>query len=114
MVVKRDQMKRETRDDMKGGSGKIHITHLQGDNGMKNCRLLSEIEIPVSGSIGYHRHEGETEYFIIRHGEGLVNDDGVEISVFEGDTIITGDGGFHSVRNTGSVPLVMTAVIVTH
>ena len=41
-------------------------------------------------------------------------DNGEEFPVKAGDVMITGNGGAHSVENTGQVPLVFNAIIVTH
>jgi mannose-6-phosphate isomerase-like protein (cupin superfamily) len=43
-----------------------------------------------------------------------VVDNGEEFSVQAGDMMITGDGDSHSIKNTGSVPLVYYAIIITH
>ncbi|GHV74958.1 hypothetical protein AGMMS49940_22600 [Spirochaetia bacterium] len=65
-------------------------------------------------SIGYHQHDAETEYFIFTSGAGTANDNGTEHPVKAGDMMVTGNGASHSVKNTGSVPLVFNAIIVTH
>jgi mannose-6-phosphate isomerase-like protein (cupin superfamily) len=76
--------------------------------------MLAEVTLQPGCSIGTHSHENETEYYIILSGGGTVNDNGKEVSVQAGDAIVTGNGASHSISNTGTVPLVLHAVIVTY
>ena len=76
--------------------------------------MFAEITLNPGCSIGYHSHDSETEYYFILSGTGTVNDDGKEVQVKHGDSIVTGNGASHSIKNTGSVPLVFIAVIVTY
>jgi mannose-6-phosphate isomerase-like protein (cupin superfamily) len=107
-------MRVEQRERMRDGEGVLTFTHLTEDNTRKNVRLVGEFILPPGSSIGRHRHDNETEYFIFLEGAGTVDDDGVETPVKKGDMMITGDGGSHSVKNTGSGPLIFNAVIVTY
>ncbi|MFO7731582.1 MAG: cupin domain-containing protein [Spirochaetia bacterium] len=112
MINKRDAMQTELKEDMRGGTGTIAITHLVDKDQIKNGRLMARIDIPVGASIGPHRHEGETEYYLIQEGDGEVQEsEGAKI-VGPGDVVITGDGESHSITNVGRVPLIMTAVII--
>jgi mannose-6-phosphate isomerase-like protein (cupin superfamily) len=112
MVIKRSSMREEVRENMRGGKGSIFITHLVEPDQLKNARLMSTVEIPAGGSIGEHQHELETEYYIILEGEGVVREQDEEKSVGVGDIVVTGDGESHSIRNTGSRPLTMAAIII--
>jgi mannose-6-phosphate isomerase-like protein (cupin superfamily) len=113
MLNQRNTMKTETKEKMRDGEGTAHFTHLVDCEKEKNIRMLAEITLPPGASIGYHRHDNETEYFLILSGTGEVNDDGTVKPVKAGDTMITGSGASHSIKNTGTVPLVFHAVIVT-
>ena len=114
MLIKRNEMKTEVKEKMRGGEGRVELVHLVDCENEKNIRMLAEITLKPGCSIGGHSHENETEYFIILSGEGVVNDDGTEKTVKAGDTVITGNGASHSISNNGSVPLVLHAVIVTY
>jgi mannose-6-phosphate isomerase-like protein (cupin superfamily) len=114
MVINRNGMRIEQKEKMRGGEGTVSLVHLADCEKEKNIRLLAELTLPPGASIGSHRHEGETEYFLVLSGGGTVDDDGTERAVTAGDTIITGGGASHSVKNTGTEPLVMHAVIVTY
>jgi mannose-6-phosphate isomerase-like protein (cupin superfamily) len=107
-------MKTEVRENMRGGKGNVEFVHFVDCEKEKNIRMLAEITLRPGCSVGYHKHENETEYYIIISGTGTVNDDGAEKQVKAGDTIITGNGASHGLANTGDVPLVFHAVIVTY
>ncbi|MDR2661791.1 MAG: cupin domain-containing protein [Treponema sp.] len=114
MVINRSGMRIEKKEKMRGGEGTVSLVHLVECETEKNIRMLAELTLPPGASIGDHRHDGETEYFLVLSGGGMVNDNGEEKAVKPGDTIITGNGAFHGVKNTGTEPLVMHAVIVTY
>ena len=113
MVIQRKDMKIEKRPQMRGGTGECTLTMLGGDTLQKHCRMLSEIVIPVGSSIGEHEHSGETEYYIILEGRGIVRDNGVDTEVKPGDVVVTNNGAKHSIKTIGDVPVKMIAVIVT-
>jgi mannose-6-phosphate isomerase-like protein (cupin superfamily) len=114
MVIQRKNMRTEVKEKMRGGDGSAAFVHLAECEDEKNIRLLAELTLQPGSSIGNHSHEAETEYYIILCGSGTVNDNGVETPVQAGDTVITGNGASHSISNTGNVPLVFHAVIVTY
>jgi mannose-6-phosphate isomerase-like protein (cupin superfamily) len=107
-------MKIEHKEKMRDGEGTVTLTHFVDAGTQKNARMLAEITIPPGASIGYHQHINETEYFIILEGAGIVNDNGTESPVEKGDMIITGNGAFHGIKNTSSVPLIFNAIIITY
>lgn len=114
MIVRRVDMKVERKEKMRGGDGVVTLTHLVDGSTMKNARLLAEATIPPGASIGDHEHVSETEYYLVLSGTGIAVDDGVEVPVGPGDVVVTGNGARHSIRNTGTVPLVFHAVIITY
>ena len=114
MVIQRSEMKKEVKERMRDGEGAVNLTHLLDASTQKNARMFAEVTINPGSSIGYHQHVNETEYYFIISGNGTVNDDGKEVAVKQGDAIITGNGASHGIKNTGTVPLVFVAVIVTY
>jgi mannose-6-phosphate isomerase-like protein (cupin superfamily) len=114
MLNQRSAMKTETREKMRDGDGSTHFTYLVDCEKEKNIRMLAEATLLPGASIGYHRHDNETEYYLILSGSGEVNDNGTVKPVKAGDAMITGNGDSHSIKNTGTVPLVFHAVIVTY
>jgi mannose-6-phosphate isomerase-like protein (cupin superfamily) len=114
MIIHRNEMKTEDREKMRDGEGITHFTYLLDGSSQKNARMFAEITLNPGCSIGYHKHESETEYYFVLSGSGTVNDDGKELTVGPGDSVITGNGASHSIKNTGADPLVFHAVIVTY
>ncbi|GHV63187.1 cupin [Spirochaetia bacterium] len=114
MVIQRSEMRLEKREKARGGEGTAAFIHLAECEKEKNVKLLAELSLPPGASIGYHQHDSETEYYVILSGSGSVNDNGTERTVKAGDSVITGNGASHSIKNTGNVPLVFHAVIVTY
>ena len=114
MVVQRKQMPVEGKEKLFGGEGIARMVGLAPMETMRNIRVLKEITLEPGVSIGNHDHKGETEYFIILSGGGRVNDNGRETDVKVGDVVITGNGSFHSIANTGKKKLVFIALIVTY
>ncbi|MDA3811287.1 MAG: cupin domain-containing protein [Spirochaetaceae bacterium] len=113
MVIYKKEMNINKRENMRGGQGTVTVTNHAEKEQMEHCRLFCEMSIPPNGSVGEHDHVNETEYYLIKEGIGIVVDDGVEKKIGCGDMIITGGGASHSIRNMGTTPLVITAVIIT-
>ena len=114
MVNHRNEMRTEVKEKMRGGEGAAHFYHLVDCEKEKNVRMMAEITLQPGHSIGSHTHDSEAEYYFIHSGSGIVNDNGVDKPIKAGDAIITKDGASHGLRNTGNVPLVFYAVIVTY
>jgi mannose-6-phosphate isomerase-like protein (cupin superfamily) len=112
MLISRSQCTTEEKPQLRGGEGISHFVHLVDPDKVNHGRLLAEITLLPGASIGYHQHDKETEYFIILSGTGMLNDNGTEKPIKAGDTIVTPNGESHSVKNTGTVPLAMHAIII--
>jgi mannose-6-phosphate isomerase-like protein (cupin superfamily) len=115
MIKRAAEMEKEIKVQMRGGKGSVEILHVMkpAELGGK-CRLFARITLNEGCSIGEHVHENEEEIFYILSGNGHVNDNGEETEVHPGDAILTGGGKKHAIRNIGSEPLVMTAVILLY
>jgi mannose-6-phosphate isomerase-like protein (cupin superfamily) len=114
MVIQRSGMKSEKKEKVQNGEGITSFTYFVDCEKEKNVRMIAELTLLPGASIGYHKHDSETEYYLIVSGNGLVNDNGNDVTVKAGDSIITGNGAGHSIKNTGNVPLVFHAIIVTY
>jgi mannose-6-phosphate isomerase-like protein (cupin superfamily) len=114
MIIRRNEMKVEKKEKPRGGDGIVTYTHYLAPDTEKNARMLAEMWFPPGASIGYHQHENDTEYYIVHSGSGIVSDNGKEVPIKSGDVMVTGDGASHSIKNTGTEPLVVSAIIVTH
>jgi mannose-6-phosphate isomerase-like protein (cupin superfamily) len=115
MIKKKSAKSVETRKNMREGTGEITIRHyLNKEEINAKCRLCAQLIIPAGASIGLHEHGQEDEIFIIQQGKGIVLDEGKENEVEAGDAIITGRGTSHSIKNTGTKDLVVTAIIMQY
>lgn len=113
MFIQQDQMKRETRTEMRGGKGNVELLHIIGEDGLnRRGRMFAEITLEPGCSIGYHEHHGESEIFYILQGQGMVSDNGTPTAVQAGDCAICEDGQGHSIENTGKEALRFMALII--
>ena len=112
MVRKKNERTSEIKENMRGGTGRVKLeAYFSKEEMNANCRLCSQITVSPGASIGSHEHLKEEEIFIILRGTGVITDDGREYTVTAGDSILTGNGGTHSIRNDGDEDLEMVAVI---
>ncbi len=112
MIVKKDQLLTEQRDEMRGGTGTVTVTHIEEGAKLSHGRLFASLTLPPGASVGPHVHEGETEYYYILKGSAeVVESDGVKL-VSAGDVVVTGNGASHSISNVGSEPLEFIALIL--
>jgi len=115
MLKRSEEMTREIREHMRGGNGSVEILHVFSQNEMKGkCRLFARITLKPGCSIGTHNHEREEEIFYILSGNATVNDNGNIRTVHPGDAVITGNGAYHSIENTGNEDVVLMAVILLY
>ena len=114
MLQHRNELKSETRERPRDGTGTATFIHLAEGKGavQKYTSLLAEITLPPGASIGPHSHSEDMEYYIILEGSGKVDDNGTEKAIAKGDVMVTGNGETHSIANTGNVPLVFLAAII--
>ena len=113
MVHHSADMPLEERPRMRGGEGTIALqAALTPEDYAAPVRLFSRITVPVGGSIGYHIHEQEEEFYYVLSGQGEMDDNGTPVAIEAGDATVTRDHEGHGVVNTGSTPLELLAVIV--
>jgi mannose-6-phosphate isomerase-like protein (cupin superfamily) len=115
MIRKKSDMELEIKEKMRGGEGSINITHVFSQDEFKsNVRLCAKMTINPGCSIGEHSHFKEDEVYYILNGKGLVSDVGTEYEVNPGDSVLTGNGGSHSIKCIGNKPLEMIAFVILY
>jgi len=115
MIKRKTEQEIEVREGMRGGAGKVVIRHyFKPEEITAKTRLCAELTLPPGAGIGLHEHAEEDEVYLIQRGTGVMTDGGREITVEAGDAILTGKGASHSIRNTGSGDLLVTAVIMKY
>lgn len=113
MVRRKEECPVSERENMRGGDGTVRITdYVSKDELYGKGRLFAQIVLAPGCGIGEHIHEGEEEIFVVTEGEVLYNDNGTEKVCKVGDVLICNDGEKHSIRNAGSVPAAVTALIM--
>lgn len=108
-----DQYRIQDRQDMKGGSGVAHFQHIWEKNSemLSSCRMFAKITLNPGCSIGKHDHQGEEEIFYILSGQALAYDNGENVILNPGDSIICRSGEEHAMSCYGDVPVEYLAVI---
>ena len=113
MYIKKDEMKVEIRENMRGGGGNVAVQSLIDKAKLpKKCRMFGVMTIEKGCGIGAHDHVNETEFYYCLSGEGVVLDEGKELPFMAGDCTSCGEGKSHAIRNEKDEPLVVLACIV--
>ena len=104
----------ELRQNVRDGKGTVEFRHIfSKEELMGHATLYAHIVIPPNGSIGWHRHEGNTEPYYIIRGKGIFTDnDGSRTEVGPGDVCVIEVGQSHSIENPNEEPLEFIALIV--
>jgi mannose-6-phosphate isomerase-like protein (cupin superfamily) len=115
MIRRKNDMVKEVRERMRGGSGDVEIVHVFKKEELQGkARLFARIILKKECSIGFHTHDNEEEIYYIISGKGTVEDNGTAYEVTAGDAILTGNGAGHSISNQQDEPLEVLAVILLY
>jgi len=97
-----------------GGKGSVIIEHVL-DESLYQGKIPIYIKSTLKPgcSLGYHKHEGNSEAYFILAGTGTYNDNGILSEVTAGDTTFTPDGESLGIENTGTEDLVFMALVVS-
>lgn len=113
MIKKDGEYRVDVRKEMRGGEGEVVIEHLWApkDELKANTRLFARLTVKPGCSIGYHIHDQEEEVFYLVQGQAEADDNGTKVVLKAGDSILTGGGAGHAIKNIGNENLVIMAVI---
>jgi len=82
------------------GKGEVGRRPIWGPQDFRtNLAYLIHCLVPPAASVGYHRHEGVEECYVIMRGSGRMTVDGETAEVFSGDAIPSRLGGVHGLYN---------------
>ncbi len=113
MIIKKNQLKTEIRENMRQGEKSVSITHLANQDQLcQKGRLFARITLEPGSSIGYHTHEGDCEIFNILSGSAEYSDNGTLTQVHAGDVLICPKGEGHSIKNNSDCNVELTALII--
>lgn len=113
MIIRKENRKVDTRDQMRGGKGTILTTSIvEQDVLADKGRLYTRMTIKPGRSVGYHEHINEREIYYIIKGSGIATDNGTESPINAGDVMVTGNGSSHGIENTGDIDMEVVALIL--
>ena len=78
-----------------------------------NFEYLNHLLLPPGTSIGYHRHDGVQEAYLVMSGDGRVTVDDETAEVGRGDVIPNRLGGAHGIYNHTAADLELFVVGVS-
>ncbi|WP_196592799.1 cupin domain-containing protein [Pectinatus sottacetonis] len=111
MLMKKQEIIRT--EKKAGGKGHVLIEHLITPTEMKDkCQMFAKVTLEPGCSLGYHKHQGNTETYHVIKGSGIYNNNGNEITVKTGDTTFCPNGESHGIENISSSNLVFIALII--
>ncbi len=102
------------KEHLQGGKGGAVVHTIVPEKDLYNSgRMYSKIILDPGASVGWHRHEGETEPYYILEGRGVfIDDDGSRSEVAAGDVCTILPGQCHSLENSSETdPLTFIALI---
>lgn len=113
MIRKKNECPVAVNKNFKGGAGEFVVTHLATAEELEQAgRLYGCGRLEPGHSVGWHVHEGDAEICFFLRGSGTVKDaDGMEYPVTAGDVHICPQGQGHAIYNSGTGPLVYTALV---
>jgi len=115
MIRKASEMRKQVRENMRGGKGAVSFLHcFDKEEFAAKVRLCALLTLPPGASIGTHDHQKEDEVYIITRGSGILDDGESRTRVSAGDAVLTGRGGAHAIENDGDEDLEFTAVIICY
>lgn len=99
---------------IRGGIGEVVMQQLLNgaDEMYGKGRMFNHMTLLPGNTIGEHTHEGDNEIFYILSGSAIYNDNGTEVRVGAGDTLICNDGESHAMVNDGDEPVQFIALIL--
>ena len=114
MIIKKDDMIEQIRENMRGGNGQAIILHaLSKDALPSNFRLLGQIVLKKGCGIGNHEHINEAEMFYVLQGEGEYDDNGAKRSFKKGEFSVTYSGQSHAIKNEKDEDLILLSAVIT-
>lgn len=114
MVIRKEAMRLQVRDNVRGGPGRLENRHILEKEAMFGAAtLLTEFYFDPGDGIGPHVHDGDAEVYYMLEGELTLVEDGKETVLCPGDASYAHSGVSHSIFNHTDAPARMLALILT-
>lgn len=114
-VFPKEAMLKVDKKEAGGGKGTLSGEYAFARDKAQKDEAIKEISwltLQPGDSIGYHKHIGNEDTYVIISGQGTFKDrDGKDYPVKAGDVTIVRKGESHGLANTGKEPLVFVDVI---
>lgn len=82
------------------GEGVIKMNFFfEEQKGIGMWNFFANAELPIGGTVGYHKHEGNDEWYFILDGKATVTIDGKKKVLKKGDGVLTKSGSSHGIDN---------------
>ncbi len=107
MIIDFDKIQEKEIPQFKGGDGCVDA-RIFDDGSAK----IMKMRLEPGSSIGTHTHEGNAEVIFILSGKGTHIADGAQEEALPGNALYCPKGHTHTLRNTGTEPLVFYAVVM--
>lgn len=113
MVLTDRDLKKASVSCPKNGLGKMDKTILLTEAEMfGKGKTFAKLILHPGCAMGFHMHDGDSEFYYILSGTGEYNDNGTIKCVNEGDLCAVSSGAGHSLKNTGDSDLTALALIL--
>jgi mannose-6-phosphate isomerase-like protein (cupin superfamily) len=114
MIRKNAEKTVAVREHPFGGDGQITVRSILNNEEelYHKGRVFAHTSVQPGCSIGYHTHTNESETYYILSGQAEFNDNGALSTVSAGDVCYTPSGEGHGIKNNGTEPLELIALIL--
>lgn len=115
MIIRGSELQQQTMEKPRGGEGMaIRMAYEAAAGFGGEVTNFAMMQLEPGSSIGYHKHEGDMEMYLVLDGNGATNDNGEVDRLNAGDLLITKDGESHSLTNDTGEALTFLALILKH
>ena len=113
MLIKQSARPVRTMKNVMDGNGELTLHDLTTPETLPdNLRVLCVISLKPGEAVGHHTHTVETEVYHCLKGEGVVHDNGKDVLVYPGDTVVAPSGTVHGIKNTSLSDFELLAIVV--
>jgi len=110
MIIRKDGIKAIDREDIRGGKGKARMFQYLVENGQRNIKFISRLELDPLTVIGEHLHDSDEEFYLVLNGDGTGVIDGKSFELKTGDAFVCKMGHSHGIA-AGKNGLTFLAVL---
>lgn len=96
-----------------GGKGEVILEHLIDEKVYDGKVVMyARVILKPGCSLGYHKHEGNSETCYVLQGTAAYSDNGKPMTLHAGDTVFCPDGESHYLENIGTDDLIVIGLVL--